>query len=159
MTRTTRLPSDRELAAATQRGDAAAWAELTRRHAGPVRRFATGSGIPDYRVEEAFARVKASLAHQETNPTEPALRATRLRLLHAVAGTDTGPAAADERTLTTIATAFGQLPEDWQAVLWHRCVDRAPAVEATVMLARSTAEVLALEQTATRGLFERAMLV
>lgn len=155
-----RTPSDRELTVAARAGDGDAWTELRRRHETAVRRFARGAGVGERHVDEVFADVAVALGADEAHGTPmPVLRAVRLRLLHAVAGVDSGPAAASDPTLRTIATAFGQLPEDWQAVLWHRCVDRSPAVEATLMLGRSTAGVLALEQTATRGLFDQAMLV
>lgn len=155
-----RLPSDRDLMAAARVGDDLAWTELASRHREGVRRFARGADIEDRDVDAAFAAVRAGLATaDDVDSSLPKLRAVRLLLLHAVAAVDAGPAASGDATSTTIATAFGQLPEDWQAVLWHRCVDRAPAVEATVMLGRSTTEVLALEQTAIRGLFDRAMLV
>ncbi len=66
-----------------------------------------------------------------------------------------GPGSdADRVELVELAAAFRRLPTVWQAVLWHRWVERAPAAELTAILGRPAAEVVALEQTARRGLVD-----
>ena len=60
----------------------------------------------------------------------------------------------DRDELVVLAAAFGRLPALWQAVLWHRWVERAPAAELTAILGRPAADVVTLEQTAHRGLVD-----
>ena len=69
-------------------------------------------------------------------------------------GTDDDVEGAERRELYDVAAAFARLPTVWQAVLWHRWVELAPAAESTAILGRSPSDVVALEQTARRGLVE-----
>ena len=61
---------------------------------------------------------------------------------------------AERRELYDVAAAFARLPTVWQAVLWHRWVEHAPAAELTAILGRSPSDVVALENTARRGLVD-----
>ncbi|MGB7877541.1 MAG: hypothetical protein WBL31_02180 [Ilumatobacteraceae bacterium] len=64
------------------------------------------------------------------------------------------PAADTGADLAVLAVAFGRLSEPWQTVLWHRLVESEPAASLTAMLGRSPTEVIALESSAERGLFD-----
>lgn len=64
------------------------------------------------------------------------------------------PAVEAGADLMVLASAFGRLPEPWQTVLWHRHVESEPAASLTAMLGRSPTEVIALESSAERGLFD-----
>ena len=64
------------------------------------------------------------------------------------------PAADTGADLTVLAVAFGRLSEPWQTVLWHRHVESEAAASLTAMLGRSPTEVIALESSAERGLFD-----
>jgi len=80
-------------------------------------------------------------------------------VLHALAEPAGGLEGISDPQLSTVAHAYGLLPVDWQTVLWYRFVDGRPAVEVAVPLGRSADDVLALEQTAIRGLFDLMMQV
>ncbi len=66
----------------------------------------------------------------------------------------TMPAVEAGADLIVLASAFGRLSEPWQTVLWHRHVESEPAASLTAMLGRSPTEVIALESSAERGLFD-----
>jgi len=69
-------------------------------------------------------------------------------------GNDDAVEDVERRELFDLAAAFAGLPTVWQAALWHRWVEHAPAAELTAILGRSPSDVVALEQTARRGLVE-----
>ena len=170
--------SDSELIAAARAGDEQAYAELYRRHASAALRFArslTGhSADADDLVAEAFTRVLAAL-RGGNGPAE----AFRPYLLSAVRNafydnarrsareqpveelTPVAPwvpfvdpaAAADERRL--IATAFQDLPERWQLVLWHTEVEGEQPADIAPLLGISANAVAALAYRAREGLRER----
>jgi len=170
--------SDAELITAARAGDQRAYAELYRRHAAAALRFArslTGhSADADDLVAEAFTRVLAAL-RSGNGPAE----AFRPYLLSAVRNAfydnarrglreqpvdEVAPdapwvpfvdpaAAADERRL--IATAFQELPERWQVVLWHTEVEGEQPADIAPLLGISPNAVAALAYRAREGLRER----
>jgi len=170
--------SDAELITAARAGDEQAYAELYRRHASAALRFArslTGHAADaDDLVAEAFTRVLAAL-RSGNGPAE----AFRPYLLSAVRNafydsarrslreqpveelTPVAPgvpfvdpaAAADERRL--IATAFQDLPERWQVVLWHTEVEGDQPADIAPLLGISPNAVAALAYRAREGLRER----
>jgi len=170
--------SDAELITAARAGDEQAYAELYRRHASAALRFArslTGHAADaDDLVAEAFTRVLAAL-RSGNGPAE----AFRPYLLSAVRNafydsarrslreqpveelTPVAPgvpfvdpaAAADERRL--IATAFRDLPERWQLVLWQTEVEGERPADIAPLLGISPNAVAALAYRAREGLRER----
>ena len=182
MTDQFQLPSDQALVAQARGGSEAAWNELRARHIGAIQSLARsrnarqGSGAAD----AAFARLRVELTDTiESDPSAPPQPPVRPRAVGLLTGGAYGPgwgpllestSGPDEpvdrgrrvgdvapparRELLDVAAAFAALPTVWQAVLWHRWVEQAPAAELTAILGRTPADVVALEQTAHRGLVD-----
>ena len=161
-------PSDRALEEQTRAGSDAAWNELRARHAHAIEALARtrvprGAGAATTAVFDELRRGIVDPA-----PSELPDRPIRPRAIGLLTGGDYGPAlnpptpagaepgdgAPADDELVGLATAFGRLPTPWQAVLWHRWVEQAPAAELTAMLGRPAAEIVALEGTARRGLVD-----
>ncbi len=169
-------PSDRVLMIEARAGSDAAWNELRARHLAPVEALARALGTPRGSAEAAFATLRDEITSgsigadiESGDPAVPAIRALRPRAIGLLTGGTYGPVISeaadepahesahdgpDERELADVAAAFSMLPAAWQTVLWHRSVELAPAAGLTVMLGRSAADVVALEGSAMRGLFE-----
>lgn len=163
-------PSDRALVVATRAGSDAAWGELRSRHRPAVAALAaTGTpSVSPQAIDAVFDRLRADLVAGPLDAGgdgQPAVRGVRLMAIAALTGGTLGPdVSADEvvtpdadaihRDQIMLAGAFARLPEAWQVVLWHRWVELAPAAEVATVLGRSPADVIALEQTADRGLFD-----
>jgi RNA polymerase sigma factor (sigma-70 family) len=135
---------DQALISAARAGDDGAIAELYRRHSPSAVRFArtlTDPTSAEDLASEAFANVLARL--QAGRGPEVAFRAY---LMTAVRNTHVSQIRKDHRLLwvedhdddaretdvdlaelrqesSILADAFGQLPERWQAVLWHTAVE------------------------------------
>jgi RNA polymerase sigma factor (sigma-70 family) len=169
---------DAELIAAAREGDEAAYAALYRRHHASALRFArslTGAGgDAEDLVADAFARVLAALRggngpDQAFRPYllsavrnafyDQARRAAREQPVDEL--TPLAPdvpfvdpiLAKDESRL--IATAFGELPERWQMVLWHTEVEGEKPAQVAPLLGISANAVAALAYRAREGLRER----
>ncbi|WP_461024853.1 sigma-70 family RNA polymerase sigma factor, partial [Thalassiella azotivora] len=168
-------PSDAELLAAARTGDAEAYGELFRRHSPAARALARQltkhPSDADDLVSEAFTKVLNALRNGNgpTSALRPYLL-TAVRRVHvdrAVAGqrvkpvedmTDYDPGepfvdpavAGLERTL--VAKAYSQLPERWQAVLWHTEVEGMHPRDLAPLLGMSANAVSALAMRARSGL-------
>lgn len=173
-------PSDVALEEQTRAGSDAAWAELRARHLDAVDSVARSRDLrgrattaTSTTAAEAFRELRNQLDDPPTSDRPP--RPIRPRAIGLLTGGDYGPgwsppspsspsteadgearadAAGTDVHLVQLATAFGRLPTIWQTVLWHRWVEQAPAAELTAMLGRRPADVVALEQTARRGLVD-----
>ncbi len=169
--------TDADLVAAVRAGDEQAYAELYRRHHRAALRFARSlagrSGDAEDLVADAFTRVLAAL-NSGNGPDEAfrpyllaavrsvfcneARRSTRERPvdeLGQLAPTEpfVDPVlAGDERRL--IATAFSELPERWQVVLWHTAVEGERPATVARLLGISSNAVAALAYRAREGLRE-----
>lgn len=150
-------PTDPELVGAVRSGDSDAYATLYTRHVDAARRLALAltrhPADADDLVAESFARLLGVLrggggpsaafrAYLFTTVRnlwyDRTRRDRRLDLTDDLTGHDPGVPFVDtavarfERTL--VAQAFAQLPERWQAVLWHTEVEgERPATVATVL--------------------------
>ncbi len=181
-----RLPSDRDLVAATRAGSDQAWDELRSRHRDAVAAVARARDRrgAELAADDALAALRREVTDDSDQDasTDFAVRALRPRALAcltggayapappgssisaeeaassvahaAVTGGEEAGAAAPAVDLAMLATAFGRLSEPWQTVLWHRHVESEPAASLTAMLGRSPTEVIALESSAERGLFD-----
>ena len=171
------LPSDIALEEQTRAGSEAAWNELRDRHRDAIEALArsrANRGV-EHSVDAVFEELRTGIVEVRQRPDgqpNPPIRPRAVALLTGGAygpawiippppGSDT-MAQSDQRStelpardeLVVLAAAFGRLPTLWQAVLWHRWVERAPAAELTAILGRPAADVVALEQTARRGLVD-----
>jgi hypothetical protein len=164
MTDTPTLPSDRQLVDASRAGHEAAWQELMARHEDAIRAV-----LPHRRpgakrkVTQSLEAFKVELG-DDTTETAEAIRAFRPRAFAFVTGGSYGPISEsvgdarvddDDRLL---ASAFGQLPEPWQTVLWHSLVEQLSAAEVSPLVGRSVNEVNELLATAERGLVDAYLL-
>ena len=169
---------DAELITTAREGDEQAYAELYRRHSPSALRFARSLGGQAADVEDvvadAFVRVLAALKGGN-GPAEAfrpyllsavrnafydnARRTVReqpvddLALLAAEAQFVDPVMAADESRL--VATAFRDLPERWQVVLWHTEVENERAADVAPLLGISANAVAALAYRARAGLRDR----
>jgi RNA polymerase sigma factor (sigma-70 family) len=169
--------TDADLVAAVRAGDEQAYAELYRRHHRAALRFARSlagrSADVEDLVADAFTRVLAAL-NSGNGPDEAfrpyllaavrsvfcneARRSTRERPvdeLDPLAPSEpfVDPVlAGDERRL--IATAFSELPERWQVVLWHTAVEGERPATVARLLGISANAVAALAYRAREGLRE-----
>lgn len=164
------ISSDRALVDAARHGSEAAWTEFSARHLGAVIAVADTEGRnAAARAGAAMTWLRAELTAESSVPLAedaPGVRALRARAIGALTHGTYGPGdrRADERgeaSATTsyeqwsmLAVAFSHLHEAWQTVLWHRHVENAPTAEVAVLLGRSATAVIALQQTAERGLFD-----
>jgi hypothetical protein len=166
------LPSDQALVEQTRAGSEEAWTELRSRHVDAVRALARSRTHRRSKgsVDAVFDRLRQDIATNGPQPDDDRSAPVRPRAIGLLTGGAYGPvwnpptidgeredepataSPADGSDLVDLATAFGGLPTVWQAVLWHRWVERAPAAELTAILGRRAADVVALEQTARRGL-------
>jgi RNA polymerase sigma factor (sigma-70 family) len=169
---------DAELIKAVRAGDAQAYGELYRRHHASALRFARWLAGPLGDAEDiaadAFARVLAALKtgkgpHEAFRPYllsavrnichDQARRAAREPPVGEPAPLAPGEPfidpvlAKDEGRL--IATAFSELPERWQLVLWHTEVEGEKPAEVAPLLGISANAVAALAYRAREGLRER----
>jgi RNA polymerase sigma factor (sigma-70 family) len=174
----TDMLGDAELIKAVRAGDAQAYGELYRRHHASALRFARWLAGPLGDAEDiaadAFARVLAALKTGK-GPNEafrPYLISAVRNICHDQARraareppvgepTPLNPGepfidpvlAKDEGRL--IATAFSELPERWQLVLWHTEVEGEKPAEIAPLLGISANAVAALAYRAREGLRER----
>jgi RNA polymerase sigma factor (sigma-70 family) len=165
--------SDDELLARARRGDAEAYGELWRRHAGPgraiARRFAAYDEADDL-VAEAFARILSTM--QRGGGPISGFRPYLITTIRNVArrwaekprniqvddfdqfedpATVEDPAiAALDRTLTL--TAFRSLPERWQTVLWYSEVEGMDPQDIAPFLGMTPNATAALAYRARAGL-------
>jgi RNA polymerase sigma factor (sigma-70 family) len=165
--------SDDELLARARRGDAEAYGELWRRHAGPgraiARRFAAYDEADDL-VAEAFARILSTM--QRGGGPISGFRPYLITTIRNVArrwaekprsiqvddfdqfedpATVDDPAiAALDRTLTL--TAFRALPERWQTVLWYGEVEGMDPQDIAPFLGMTPNATAALAYRARAGL-------
>ena len=169
------LPSDVALEERARAGSEAAWTELRDRHRGAIESLARSRSLPRAQrsVDAVFDVALEEIVTGEQRPGEQPQPPIRPRAIALLTGGAYGPVwnprtpshseqaaradpsrtePTDRHELTDLATAFGRLPSLWQAVLWHRWVERAPAAELTTILGRPAADVVALEHTAYRGL-------
>ena len=171
------LVSDSELITAVRAGDRSAYGQLYARHAPAAttlaRQFARSSADVDDLVSEAFARVLDGLldgkgpdtafrAYLFTTLRHTAYDRTRKdsRLeftgdieTHDVAVDAPDPVLADVEN-GLIATAFAQLPERWQTVLWHTQVEGQGPAEVGALLGMAPNAVTSLAFRAREGLRE-----
>lgn len=166
--------SDAELIALSRDGDAAAYGVLYERHQSAAHRAAMRVADPTLAkdvVAEAFTRTFSLL--QRGGGPDVAFRPYLLAAVHNafVSHVRTNsnmmwvedhstlpevPATSDGTTeraeSTVLARAFRSLPERWQTVLWHRCVERESATKLGELLGMSPNAVAALTFRAREGL-------
>jgi RNA polymerase sigma factor (sigma-70 family) len=172
------LLADAELIKAARAGDALAYAELYRRHHSSALRFARSLAGPPSDAEDiaadAFARVLAAIKTGK-GPNEafrPYLLSAVRNICHDQARRAARePPVAELPPLTLgmpfidpilakdesrlVATAFSELPERWQVVLWHTEVEGEKPAEVAALLGISANAVAALAYRAREGLRER----
>ena len=169
--------SDPELITRVRTGDREAFGELYKRHAGAAttlsRQFARSATESDDLVSESFARVLDNLlagkgpdtafrAYLFTTIRHTAYDRTRKdkRLQftddmtpHDIAVVGADPVLAKMES-GLVATAFAQLPERWQAVLWHTQVEGETPAQVGAMLGMAPGAVSSLAFRAREGLRE-----
>ena len=169
--------SDPELITRVRAGDRQAFGELYKRHSGPAtslaRQFARSAAESDDLVSESFARVLDNLlagkgpdtafrAYLFTTVRNTAYDRTRKdkRLqftddmtTHDVAVVGDDPVLAKMES-GLVATAFAQLPERWQAVLWHTQVEGETPAQVGALLGMAPGAVSSLAFRAREGLRE-----
>ena len=169
--------SDPELITRVRTGDREAFGELYRRHAGPAttlaRQFSRSAAESDDLVSESFARVLDNLlagkgpdtafrAYLFTTVRNTAYdRSRKDKRLHftddmtqhdvAVVGDDPVLARMESKL---VASAFAQLPERWQAVLWHTQVEGESPAKVGLLLGMAPGAVSSLAFRAREGLRE-----
>ncbi|HEY4993841.1 MAG TPA: sigma-70 family RNA polymerase sigma factor, partial [Nakamurella sp.] len=169
--------SDPELITKVRTGDREAFGELYRRHSGPAtslsRQFARSAAESDDLVSESFARVLDNLlagkgpdtafrAYLFTTIRNTAYDRTRKdKRLHFTDDMTTHDTAVvgDDPVLAKmesglVATAFAQLPERWQAVLWHTQVEGETPAQVGALLGMAPGAVSSLAFRAREGLRE-----
>ena len=169
--------SDPELITRVRAGDRSAFGELYRRHSGPAttlsRQFARSAAESDDLVSESFARVLDNLlsgkgpdtafraylfttirntAYDRTRKDKK-LQFTDDMTTHDVAVVGDDPVLAKMES-GLVATAFAQLPERWQAVLWHTQVEGESPAKVGAMLGMAPGAVSSLAFRAREGLRE-----
>jgi RNA polymerase sigma factor (sigma-70 family) len=169
--------SDPELITRVRAGDRAAFGELYRRHSGPAttlsRQFARSAAESDDLVSESFARVLDNLlsgkgpdtafraylfttirntAYDRTRK-DKRLQFTDDMTTHDVAVVGDDPVLAKMES-GLVATAFAQLPERWQAVLWHTQVEGESPAKVGALLGMAPGAVSSLAFRAREGLRE-----
>src|SRR6478609_1046376 len=169
--------SDPELITRVRAGDRAAFGELYRRHSGPAttlsRQFARSAAESDDLVSESFARVLDNLlagkgpdtafraylfttirytAYDRTRK-DKRLQFTDDMTTHDVAVVGDDPVLAKMES-GLVATAFAQLPERWQAVLWHTQVEGETPAQVGALLGMAPGAVSSLAFRAREGLRE-----
>jgi RNA polymerase sigma factor (sigma-70 family) len=168
-------PSDAELIAAVREGSAQSYATLYERHRAAAynlaRQLTRSSAEADDLVSESFAELLdtlrsgrgpntafrayllTTLRHSAYDRTR---RERRIELSDDVSAYDTGvpftdtAIAALDRSLA--ARAFAQLPERWQAVLWHTEIEGQSSAEIAPLLGLTPNGVSALAYRAREGL-------
>lgn len=158
------LPSDRQLVDASRAGHEAAWQELMARHEDAIRAVLANRRPGSKRkLTQSLEAFKVEIGDEATDAIEE-IRAFRPRALAFVTGGHYGPMSEsvdverlddDDRLL---ASAFGQLPEPWQTVLWHTHVEQLSAAEVSPLVGRTVNEVTELLATAERGLIDAYLL-
>ncbi|MDT0318667.1 RNA polymerase sigma factor [Streptomyces millisiae] len=138
---------DTVLLARARGGDSAAFAELYRRHAGPVRLHARGAGLTPQAADdvtgEAFARTLKAV--REGGGPRSSVRGYLLAMVRRMAAGRRAPAplpsdlpsplpSAESQALhraerVMLAEAFATLPERWREVLWRTAVEGQPLAE------------------------------
>ena len=169
--------SDPELITRVRTGDREAFGELYRRHSGPAtalsRQFARSAAESDDLVSESFARVLDNLlagkgpdtafraylfttirntAYDRTRK-DKRLQFTDDMTAHDVAVVGDDPVLAKMES-GLVATAFAQLPERWQAVLWHTQVEGETPAQVGALLGMAPGAVSSLAFRAREGLRE-----
>jgi len=169
--------SDPELITRVRAGDRQAFGELYKRHSGPAtslaRQFARSAAESDDLVSESFARVLDNLlagkgpdtafrAYLFTTVRNTAYDRTRkdkrLQFTDDMTTHD-APVIGDDPVLMKmesglVATAFAQLPERWQAVLWHTQVEGESPAQVGALLGMAPGAVSSLAFRAREGLRE-----
>ncbi len=169
--------SDPELITRVRTGDREAFGELYKRHAGAAttlsRQFARSATESDDLVSESFARVLDNLLAGKGPDT-----AFRAYLFTTIRNTAYDRTRKDKRLqftddMTThdsavvgddpvlakmesglVAAAFAQLPERWQAVLWHTQVEGETPAQVGALLGMAPGAVSSLAFRAREGLRE-----
>ncbi|WP_420121391.1 sigma-70 family RNA polymerase sigma factor, partial [Nakamurella sp.] len=169
--------SDPELITQVRSGNREAFGELYRRHAGPAatlaRQFARNAAEADDLVAESFARVLDNLL--EGKGPDSAFRAYLFTTIRNTAydrtrkdkrlqftddmTTHDAPVVGDDPVLMKmesglVASAFAQLPERWQAVLWHTQVEGESPAQVGRLLGMAPGAVSSLAFRAREGLRE-----
>src|SRR6478735_2318748 len=169
--------SDPELITRVRAGDRQAFGELYKRHSGPAtslaRQFARSASESDDLVSESFARVLDNLlagkgpdtafraylfttirhtAYDRTRK-DKRLQFTDDMTTHDVAVIGADPVLAKMES-GLVATAFAQLPERWQAVLWHTQVEGETPAQVGALLGMAPGAVSSLAFRAREGLRE-----
>ncbi|HEY7811946.1 MAG TPA: sigma-70 family RNA polymerase sigma factor, partial [Nakamurella sp.] len=169
--------SDPELITQVRNGDRQAFGELYRRHSGPAtnlaRQFARNAAEADDLVSESFARVLDNLL--DGKGPDSAFRAYLFTTIRNTAydrtrkdkrlqftddmTTHDAPVPGDDPVLMKmesglVATAFAQLPERWQAVLWHTQVEGESPAQVGALLGMAPGAVSSLAFRAREGLRE-----
>jgi len=170
-----RAPDDATLLNTVRTGDGAAFEVLYKRHVGAVRLLArdlvASPAEADHLVAETFALV-LDVTKRGGGPTD-AFRPYMLTALRRVAASQVrgqSPLTRSDRqdvpepgelfvdaTVATVETsliarAFLSLPERWQAVLWHREIERADPAAVAPLFALGPDGVEALGRRASEGL-------
>ncbi|MEV6400849.1 sigma-70 family RNA polymerase sigma factor [Streptomyces sp. NPDC051907] len=177
--------SDEELAAAIRHGDAGEeeLAELYGRHRPAVRAYAgtccRDSHTAEDLASEAFVRAIAAVraGHGPRGSWRPYLLTTvrniaitwtttsrRTELTDEIddwaqEGSHTEEFALRNEEDDIVVRSFRQLPERWQAVLWHTAVEREPVSRVGPMLGLSESGVRSLAERAREGLREAYLSV
>ncbi len=171
------IVSDPELITRVRTGDREAFGELYRRHAGAAtilaRQFARSPAESDDLVSESFARVLDNLLAGKGPDTafraylfttvrntaydksrkDKRLQFTDDMTAHDVAVPGTDPVLARMEN-GLVARAFSQLPERWQAVLWHTQVEGESPARVGALLGMAPGAVSSLAFRAREGLRE-----
>ncbi|WP_164479200.1 sigma-70 family RNA polymerase sigma factor [Nakamurella antarctica] len=175
-------PSDAELISRVRAGDRTAYGDLYGRHARSAatlaRQISVSGAEADDLVAESFARVLDTLldgrgpdssfrAYLFTTVRHTAYdrsrKDKRLQFTDDVAAHEVAVEAEDpvlaQMESSFVAKAFGQLPDRWQAVLWHTQVEGQSAAEVGVLLGMSPNAVSSLAFRAREGLREAYLQV
>ncbi|MDT0342594.1 sigma-70 family RNA polymerase sigma factor [Streptomyces litchfieldiae] len=173
--------TDGELLVRVRAGDDAGFAELYRRHVGPVRRYARLCCRDAHTAEDLTAEVFARMlrAVRGGSGPETSVRAYLLTMVRRTAaqwgayaraelpvpepdtegsgapaevGSDAAALSRADRSL--VVQAFQSLPERWQQVLWHTAVEAEPVRRVAPRLGLSANATAVLAFRAREGLRE-----